>query len=177
VSILAGTPSTKVRAALGDCVRVVRAMPNLAARIGQGATAVCAGAGAREEDAEAPVRLFRGVGPVVVLLEEPLFDAFTALAGSGPAYVCYLAEAMERAAARMGLDAETAGVVVRQVLSGAAGLLHEPGAGAAGLRAAVTSRGGTTEAAVRVLDEAGVMAAIERAIVAARDRGRELGGG
>jgi len=171
-SILAGTPSGKVREALGGGVRVVRAMPNLPANIGQGCTAICLGAEAGD-DAVA-MELFHAIGPLTVRLDEDLMDAFTAVAGSGPAYLFYLAEAMERAATEQGFTADQAGVIVRQTLLGAAMLLAGRSESPQALRAAVTSRGGTTAAAVEVMEASGVMGAMSRAIRAARDRGREI---
>lgn len=175
VSILAGTPSARVRGALGGNVRVVRAMPNLPARLGQGCTAVALGAGAREGDDAFALRLFSAVGPVVERIDESLLDAFTAVAGSGPAYVFYLAEAMTRAAAALGFTQEVAERVVRQVIAGSGAMMGAGTSSAGDMRAAVTSKGGTTEAACRVLDDARVMGAVVRALTAARDRGRELG--
>lgn len=177
VSILAGMPSRRIREALGGAVAVVRVMPNLPAQIGRGTTAVAVGEGAASGDEAVAMRIFGGVGRVVVRIDESLMDAFTAVAGSGPAYVFYLAEAMMRAATELGFDEETAGRVVRETVAGAAEMLAGADASPAALRAAVTSKGGTTEAAVRVMDEAGVMGAVVRAIAAARDRGRELAGG
>jgi pyrroline-5-carboxylate reductase len=176
ISILAGTPSSKVAALLPGC-RVVRAMPNTPAQIGLGCTAIALGMGAQAGDEALALRLFAGVGPVVERIEESLMDAFTAVAGSGPAYVFYLAEAMTRAAVELGFEPAVADRIVRQVLTGSAGLLAgSAGRSAAELRAAVTSKGGTTEAACRVLDDAGVMRVIVAALGAARDRGRELAG-
>lgn len=175
ISILAGAGSERVREAMGGTCRVVRVMPNLPAQVGKGVAAIALGAGARPGDDAFAIRLFEAVG-AVVRIEERLMDAFTALAGSGPAYVYYLAEAMTRAAKEMGFDEATADHVVRGVIAGSGELLACSTAGsAAQLRAGVTSKGGTTEAAIRVMEEAGVMGAVVRAIVAARDRGAELG--
>lgn len=186
ISVLAGTPSERVRAALGDGarmptgemvgVRVVRAMPNLAASIGQSATALCVGAGASAGDDDFAARLCTGIGSLVVRIDESMMDAFTAVAGSGPAYVFYLAEAMMRAAVELGFDEGTADRVVRETVLGAATLLAESFESPSKLRAAVTSKGGTTEAATRVMDERGVMEAMIAALRAARDRGAELSG-
>ncbi len=177
VSILAGTPSAKVRAALGGGVRVIRAMPNTPARIGQGATAVALGDGARSGDEHAALALFAALGPVVEVVSESMMDVVTALSGSGPAYLFYLAEAMKAAAVEAGMDGGVADRLIRQTLVGAAGLLAEsPGTPAEALRAAVTSKGGTTEAACNVLDQRGVGEAVRAAVIRARDRGRELGG-
>ncbi len=175
VSVLAGTTGAGVRALLGDWARVVRVMPNTPARVGKGVSAITRSAGARHGD-DALARTIMGAVGEVVDVPEDLFDAFTALAGSGPAYVFYLAEAMTRAGVEVGLDPALADRVARGVISGSAALLDseretDPGA----LRAAVTSKGGTTAAATGSLDSDGVMDAFVRAITAARDRGRELG--
>jgi len=174
ISILAGTPSAKVRAALGDAARVVRAMPNLPVSVGLGVTAVARGAGAAEGDEAFAERLFGAVGEVIAI-DEAMMDAFTGVAGSGPAYVFYLAEAMVEAAVGLGFDRSAALLMVRGTVTGAAALLAERAAEPGDLRAAVTSRGGTTAAAIGVLDAAGVGGHIAAAIRAARDRGAELG--
>lgn len=177
ITMLAGMHSSKVRAALGGRCRVVRAMPNTPARIGQGATAVAVGEGALPGDEEAAVKLFGGIGPLVERVDEQVMDAVTAVSGSGPAYLFALGEAMVRGGVEAGLSAEAADRLVRQTLLGAAGLLAGSAETAGSLRAAVTSKGGTTEAALRVMEERGVGRAIADAVVAARDRGRELGAG
>lgn len=175
ITILAGATTELVRRVMGGACRVVRVMPNLPASIGQGCTAIALGAGAAPGDEALAHRLFSAVGPVVEHVDESLMDAFTAVAGSGPAYVFYLAEAMERAAVALGFDPAMARRVVRQTIAGAASMLTSPDAlDSPAMRAAVTSKGGTTEAACRVLDESRVMDAYLRALAAARDRGREL---
>lgn len=174
ITILAGTPGSRVHSLMHKA-RVVRAMPNLPMKIHQGTTAVCLSAGAHPGDDGFAMRLFGIDGQLVVRIEESLMDAFTALAGSGPAYVFFLAEAMHQAAIKMGFDPATALDVVRETVAGAAALLAESFVEPAGLREAVTSKGGTTAAAMDVLDKAGAMETWVKAIVAARDRGRELG--
>lgn len=174
ISILAGTPSARVREMLGGRVRVVRAMPNLAAAVGQGATALAIGAGASAADGVFARRLFAGIGPLVMDVQEGMMDAFTALAGSGPAYMFYLAEAMTNAGRAMGFSPEHATAAVRQTLVGAAAMLAHGAKTPAELRAAVTSRGGTTAAAMMVLDGQHVREHIEAAVMAARTRGEEL---
>lgn len=183
VSILAGTATGSVAAALGlGSVggvggAVVRAMPNTAASVRQSITAIAPGMGATADDLAGAERLFGALGPTV-RIDESLMDAFTALAGSGPAYVFYLAEAMVRAGVSMGFDQAVAEGIVRQTIAGAGTLMRQPGAAApADLRAAVTSKGGTTQAAVDVLDGRAVMRAVIDAVVRARDRGRELAAG
>jgi pyrroline-5-carboxylate reductase len=188
LSILAGTPSEKVRSALGagegtwsgsagGSIGVIRAMPNLPASVGQGVTAVALGAGAKLGDEAPIIEFFRGIGPLVERIDESMMDAFTAVAGSGPAYVMLLAEAMIQAGVSLGFDPAQARRIAVQTLLGSATLLsggdHEPEA----IRASVTSKGGTTAAAIAVLEAAEVKAAVVRAIQAARDRGRELARG
>lgn len=174
ISILAGTPTERVRQVLGGAVRVVRVMPNLAAQVGEGATAVSLGAGAKPGDDDLATRLFAAVGPMVEPMGEGLLDAFTAVAGSGPAYVYFLAETMIDAAVKMGIDAPTAERAVVQTLKGAVALVSSTRMSPQELRKAVTSKGGTTEAALGVLEREGVREAIVRALIAARDRGAEL---
>lgn len=174
VSILAGARSHRVREALGGTARVVRVMPNTPAQLRMGVSAVALGAGATPEDADLAASLFAAVG-AVVRIDEGMMDAFTALAGSGPAYVFYLAGAMQRAALEMGFDATQGDEIVRATIEGAAALLaRDRGVTADELRARVTSRKGTTQAATDAMDEAGVMDAIVRAVLAARDRGAAL---
>jgi pyrroline-5-carboxylate reductase len=175
ISILAGTPTQRVRDLLGGDVRVVRAMPNLPAAVGLGVTALCVGEGATAEDAAFAQQIFAGVGPDVIPLPESLFDAFTAVAGSGPAYLFYLAESMMQGAVAQGMSQATARQAVVQTLIGAAAMLRTDGREADALRRAVTSPGGTTQAAISVLEAAGVGEALVRAIGAATNRGRELG--
>lgn len=185
VSIMAGVTTDRLRSVLGGggTVRIVRAMPNLPLAYGVGATAICKGPGATAEDLQRAANLFSGDESRTLELDESLMDAFTAVAGSGPAYVFLLAEAMERGAAAVGFTREQAAWMVRQTLIGAVRMLAthaSDGSDAASpevLRQRVASKGGTTEAALAVLESRGVSAAIEAAIVRARDRGRELNGG
>lgn len=175
MSILAGTPIGKLHAALGvEALPVIRLMPNTPARLRKGMTAMSAGPGVSGAEAQFAYDLFVSLGEVVKI-DESLMDAYTALAGSGPAYVFYLAEAMLAAAQEVGFDRITADRIVRQTIGGSAALLNDSSEPPSGLRAAVTSKGGTTEAACRVLDERGVMRAVAEAIAAGRDRGVELG--
>jgi pyrroline-5-carboxylate reductase len=175
MSIMAGVGTERIRRALGD-VRVIRLMPNTPARLAKGITAICLGAGARPGDDALARALFEAVGALEPV-DESLMDAFTAIAGSGPAYVFYLAEAMTRAGVKAGFDGQAAARIVRATIAGAGALLEASDQDASALRAAVTSRGGTTAAAVAVLDEHAIMDAIARAVFAARDRAGELGAG
>jgi pyrroline-5-carboxylate reductase len=167
--------STRLAEAFGT--RVVRLMPNTPAQIGLGVTAMCAGPGTTGTDLGITRTLFASVGRVIDLAED-LMDAFTAVAGSGPAYVYLLAEGMAAGAEAVGFTRPQAAELARATIVGAAGLLQgQPEVDPAALRAMVTSKGGTTAAALQVLDERGVVGSIVGAFVAARDRGRELGRG
>ncbi|MAY73479.1 MAG: pyrroline-5-carboxylate reductase [Phycisphaerae bacterium] len=172
ISILAGTTVAKLSSAFPSATPV-RVMPNTPAKIGLGMSAI-----ARPdvpESAATARTIFGAIGDVIEI-DEAIMDAFTALAGSGPAYVFYLAQAMATAGASLGLSPIDADRAARQTILGAASLLSaEPETTAEELRARVTSKGGTTAAATCVLDDVGVLAIVQRAMTAARDRGRELG--
>lgn len=174
VSILAGTTTRRLGEGLGRRARVVRVMPNTPIRLGLGMSAVAGGAGATAEDLSRVEGLFGAMGGVA-RIEEGLMDAFTALAGSGPAYVFYLAGAMVEAAERMGFEPQLALEIVRRTVGGAGALLAGSADTPGALRAAVTSKGGTTEAAIGVLDAAGVHDVVVRAVEAAEMRGKALG--
>ncbi|MEM0984393.1 MAG: pyrroline-5-carboxylate reductase [Planctomycetota bacterium] len=174
ISILAGVNSVRVRDELGKRVRVVRAMPNTPAQVGRGMTAICAGAGAMRGDDETAATLFNAIGETA-MIEESLFDAYTALAGSGPAYVFYLAEAMRAAGVELGFDSVTADRCVRQTILGAAELLSHSDDPPEELRRRVTSPGGVTAAVTGHFDAKQMQQTIIDAIRAGRDRGRELG--
>lgn len=184
ISVMAGYSAATLARAL-PAARVVRAMPNLPAQIGRGITAVAVSPGQKEhssaeQDLAFVERLFAGVGQTVRVPEE-LLDAVTAVSGSGPAYLFLLAEAMTQAARDLGLDDPTARALVAHTLAGSGALLAQrsleaqDSQDAAALRSAVTSPGGTTEAALRVLKQRGFVPAVVEALTAARDRGRELG--
>ncbi|MGH7243034.1 MAG: pyrroline-5-carboxylate reductase [Phycisphaerales bacterium] len=177
VSIMAGLPSTQIEAALGPNARVLRLMPNTPAQIRMSTTSWARGVSAKLGDEIETTALFATLG-MTIELEERLFDAFTAVAGSGPAYLFYLAEAMVNAAKNEGIDAEASARIVRSVLVGSSELLRtSPTIAPSELRKHVSSKGGTTEAAIHVLDESGVLNAIERAIGAATSRGKMLASG
>jgi len=172
ISILAGTRSGQICEALGG-VRVVRVMPNTPAQIGMGMSAIAASETSTGADVELAERLMGAVGETV-RIDESMMDAFTAVAGSGPAYVFYVAEAMTKAAVGLGFDEATARGIVEQTVVGSAALLGESDDDAAVLRAKVTSKNGTTHAATTTLDGLGVMDAFAKALTTARDRGIEL---
>ncbi len=173
ISIMAGLGGRAIRAALGPAARVVRVMPNTPCQVGAGMAAIALGDGAEPGDEALAVGIFEALGRTVTV-QEALMHAVTAVSGSGPAYVFLLAEAMEKAAVDLGLDPAQAGLLVRQTILGAGKLLAESGRSPSQLRAAVTSPGGTTEAALREMDRRELSAIIRAAVTAARDRGVEL---
>ena len=178
ISIMAGVRSDAIAAAVArPDAAVVRVMPNTPLMVGRGMSAVCANAACPSDEATFVRQLFAASGEVVAV-EESQMDAVTAVSGSGPAYLFYLSEAIERAGVALGLDAEVSAMLARQTLAGAAALLVAEGApGPAELRARVTSPGGTTAAAIATFDEAGVGAGVEAGLRACAARSIELGGG
>ncbi len=174
VSVMAGIRSESIVAASGTD-HVVRAMPNTPALIGQG----IAGLFARpvvslvaRQDVEA---LFAPTGQTLWVEHEADLDAVTALSGSGPAYVFYFLEAMMQAAVEMGLTPEQGRLLTQSTFAGAAALAQQSPLSPTALREQVTSRGGTTFAAISSLEQSGVKAAFVQALHAARERAAELG--
>lgn len=176
VSIAAGISTSWLEKTLGEGVRVVRAMPNMPALVCSGAAAICRGQWATDADFRVAESILSAVG-VVVRLEEKDMDAVTALSGSGPAYVFHLMEAMIEAARHAGLDDAVARKLVYATVSGSAKLAEVTGVDPAELRRRVTSKGGTTAAALEVLEEKIVYHAYLEAIAAAHRRARELSDG
>lgn len=175
LSLAAGVSTSLYEDALGE-VPVVRAMPNTPAIVDEGITGLAAGRFADAAALARAERLLSAVGQVI-RLEESLLDAVTAVSGTGPAYAFLLAEALTEAAIREGLPREVAERLVHQTIKGAGALLVETGLSPFELRAQVTSPGGTTAAAVHVLEERGFRALVEDAVRAAGERSRELGRG
>lgn len=175
LSIAAGVTLATLEAAAGDGVPVVRAMPNTPALVGAGASAIAGGTATGPDDLAWAEELLGAVG-VVVRVSEAQLDAVTGLSGSGPAYVFLVAEALIDAGVAAGLPRDLATTLAQATLVGSARLLAEGDASPADQRAAVTSPGGTTAAGVQVLERAAVRAAVVDAVLAARDRSRELAG-
>jgi len=173
ISIAAGIPTSRIEAALAPGQRVVRVMPNTPSLVSAGAAAIAPGSHAVAADEAAAERLLGAVGLVVRVTEDQL-DAVTALSGSGPAYVFYFMETMMRTAEALGLAEDVARDLTIATVRGAAQLLKETGEDPAVLRARVTSKGGTTEAALKVMENEGIAAAFAAALRAAHDRSREL---
>ncbi len=155
--------------------RVVRVMPNTPMLVGCGMSGLARGRHASDADLDWARRLFEAAGETVVLADEDLINAVTAVSGSGPAYFFYLIEWMVAAGVDEGLHPEDALKLAAQTCAGAAKLLAESGEDPRELRRRVTSPGGTTQAAVDLLDARGVAEAIRDAVRAAAARSRELG--
>ena len=176
VSLAAGITTEFLESRLPEGTPVVRVMPNTPALVDQGMAAVSPGAHCDEAHLEESEVLLGAVGRVV-RVEEKHLDAVTAISGSGPAYVFYVAEAMIEAGVFLGMPRAIATELVVQTFYGAATMLRETGEHPSVLRENVTSPGGTTVAALRTLDDHKVRAAFISALEAARDRSRELASG
>jgi pyrroline-5-carboxylate reductase len=174
LSVMAGVRSDAIAIATGS-QRVVRAMPNTPALIGKGISGLFARDAATADDRAAVERVLAPTGNLLWFGAEADLDAVTALSGSGPAYVFYLLEAMVDAGTQMGLPAEAARRLAQETIAGAAQLAMQSAESPATLRERVTSKGGTTHAAITSLDGDGVKAAVVRALHAARKRAEELG--
>jgi pyrroline-5-carboxylate reductase len=174
VSVAAGLPLALYARHLPDGQPVVRTMPNTPAQVGAGITAVVAGPTASGDDVALVEALLAGTGETVRVDEKDI-DAFGALAGSGPAYVFYVVDAMAEAGVLMGLTRAVARRLAVQTVLGSGRLLAETGEHPAILREKVSSPGGTTIRALAKLDEGGVRAAFLAALEAARARSEELG--
>jgi pyrroline-5-carboxylate reductase len=175
ISIAAGIKVEKIDAALGD-MAIVRVMPNTPALIGEGASALYANERAKSMLDKA-VSIFSSAGKAVIVDDEDLIDAVTAVSGSGPAYYFLLMEEMVKAGIKLGLPETVAKDLVLQTAKGAGLLATEAdkkGESPAELRRKVTSPGGTTEAALKVFADGKISELISTAITRARDRGREL---
>ena len=177
LSILAGVRTERIESLLGGEAGVVRAMPNIAVTVGAGVTAIVAGRTASEEDMARAATLFGAAGSVIRLADESRMDAVTAVSGSGPAYFFLLAEALAEAGCAAGLAPEFAARLAEGAACGAGRLLAQGDADAAQWRRRVTSRAGTTEQALAVLEAGGFRALVRKAVEAAAARSRELSGG
>ena len=176
VSIMAGRTLRFLESGFHDAA-IVRAMPNTPAAIGRGITVAVPNTRVTPEQRKLVDAILSAVGSVEWIAEEGLMDAVTALSGSGPAYVFLLTEAMTLAGERVGLPPSLAESLARATVAGSGELLHRSSLDAAVLRQNVTSRGGTTAAALDVLMAAkGLQELMTKAIMAATERSRELAG-
>lgn len=172
VSIAAGIGTATIEELSGINIPVVRAMPSMSAASGSGATVICPGKYARPGHMKKAEKFFSAAGEVITS-EEKLMDAATAVCGSGPAYFFYLAEALEHAAAEEGFSGKDAAVLARCTLIGAASVLRSSGESPEKLRRTVATPGGTTEAALRIL-EGGFFELVREAVAEARGRASEI---
>lgn len=173
VSLAAGMPLAVMERQLPEGQPLVRVMPNTPSLVGHGVSALSPSQGTSDEDLERVREVMEACGHVVVVPEEQQ-DVVTSVSGSGPAYLFHVADAMVEAAVQMGLSRATATELVAHTIEGAGAMLQEPAAHPASLREGVTSPGGTTAQALRVLDQDGVRAAVSRAMHACRDRSAEM---
>jgi pyrroline-5-carboxylate reductase len=176
LSIAAAIPTALIERHLSEPVPIVRAMPNTAVTVHEGMAGVAAGSHAGEEHLKLAEEALGAVGRSV-RVDESYMDAITAVSGSGPAYFALLAESMIEAGILLGLSREIATDLVVQTMLGTAKLLRDEKMHPVELREMVTSPGGTTIAAIRELEQAGVRAAFLNAIQAAMQRSKELAEG
>ncbi|MDP3357015.1 MAG: pyrroline-5-carboxylate reductase [Polaromonas sp.] len=174
LSVAAGIRSGSIAGWLGS-ERIVRAMPNTPALVGKGMTALFARAAVNAADRLAVERVIQPTGEMLWLDKETQLDAVTALSGSGPAYVFYFLEAMVQAGSAMGLSREQAHQLAVQTFVGASALAKASSEPPEILRERVTSKGGTTHAALTALEQSGVKQHFMQAIQAANQRAAELG--
>ena len=174
VSVAAGVRSTSMQSWLG-ATPIVRCMPNTPALLGLGATALYATDNCRQAKKQAAEELLNTAGITRWVSTEAQLDAITALSGSGPAYFFYLIEHMTAAGINLGLDKDTAETFAKETAFGAASMARTGDASPATLRQNVTSKGGTTAAALNAFNDANTPAIIARAMQAANDRAVELG--
>ena len=175
VSMLAGVPLERLRALVGPAPRLIRIMPNQPARLGLGMTAMAAGPTVPQAD-RAKIRALLAQLGEVAELDEAQIDDFTAIAGSGPAYVFLFLEALTEAAEAIGFDTATARRLALQTVRGASALAAESAADPAALRRDVTSPGGTTEAAIATFEAHGWRQVVALAAQAAVRRAAQLAG-
>jgi pyrroline-5-carboxylate reductase len=174
ISIVAGIDMRSLQDWLPNEQPIVRCMPNTPALLGAGITGLFANSSVNDAQRQEAQDILNGVGSSVWVAEETQLDAVTAVSGSGPAYYFLLMESMVASARALGLDADTSRKLVVQTARGAALMACEPDADPATLRRNVTSPGGTTEAALNVMQEQGLPTTVENALKAAKDRAEAL---
>ena len=174
ISVAAGVTSSSIERWVGGDPALIRVMPNTPALIGAGISALYANSNVSDDQRALAEKIMAAVGKTIWIKEETLMDAVTAVSGSGPAYFFYVMQAIHDAAVREGLDTQTARLLTLETALGAARLAVESTEDPGSLQKQVTSPGGTTEAAINVLNNSGVRDALQRAVSAARARGGEL---
>jgi pyrroline-5-carboxylate reductase len=175
LSIVAGVKMDTIHRGLGHR-RIVRVMPNTPARVGLGMSGWTATDEVSEEQREWARAILTAMGREIYFEDEEYLDMITAVSGSGPAYFFRFAECLVEAAVSIGLGREEAEELVAQTMRGAAHLMEKSGEKPAELRRKVTSKGGTTERALQVFEEGELAALVEKAVRAAYQRAREIGG-
>ncbi|MCL2298502.1 MAG: pyrroline-5-carboxylate reductase [Proteobacteria bacterium] len=175
LSVAAGVRVKDLTRWLGGYPAVIRAMPNTPAQVNAGTTGLYAAPGANEIARNHAHELLESVGHVFWVLREDSLDTVTAVSGGGPAYVFYFLEGLEAAALSVGLKKENARALALDTVSGAVALARHSNDSFAELRAKVTSKGGTTERAIQIFDQAKVSEMFQEAVQAARERAAELG--
>ena len=173
ISIAAGFSTKYIEERFGKKARIVRVMPNIASQVKRGISAICKGRFARNSDLLFAERIFKNLGKVVRVKENHL-DAFTAVAGSGPAYFFYFIEALSSSGKKLGFSEKEMIDFVKEVAIGSLKLLDETGLSAKELRERVTSKGGTTEAALNVFKHEKFNEIIRKAVLKAAKRAQEL---
>jgi len=174
VSVLAGVSIESIEMLAEKSLAIVRAMPNTSAAIGKSATALAANENVSSSQTKLVKTLFETVG-LTTFVKEKQLDAVTGLSGSGPAYIYYLVEAMEKSAVEIGLEREMAKQLIVQTLLGAADMLSKTTKQPEQLRREVTSPGGTTEAGIKVLEMHGVQKAFINCIKEATAQSKRMG--
>lgn len=174
ISVLAGVSMDTIETLARKSLAIVRSMPNTSAAVGKSATAIAVNKRVTNEQLETTRNLFDTVG-LTSFVEEEQLDAVTGLSGSGPAYIYYLIEAMEKSAVEVGLEKEMASQLIVQTLIGAAEMVKNSSKSSTQLRKDVTSPGGTTEAGMKVLEENGVQQAFISCIKAATAQSKKMG--
>lgn len=175
ISIAAGISIKKIQAILSENSAIIRVMPNMPVSVNYGASALFANSIVSDAQRKSAEWIFNSVGVMVWLQQEKEMDIVTALSGSGPAYFFLIMEALQNAAEKLGLPSETARILTLQTALGAAHLARENKNTVAILRKQVTSKGGTTERALDVLEQNHIREIIEQAVNAAATRSIELG--
>ncbi len=176
LSIMGGVTTFSLKGLLGNSAKVVRAMPNTPAAIGKGVSVIFAGTDVSSSEKKICEELMKTVGSCEWITSEDSMDAVTALSGSGPAYVFYLSQAMAEAGVELGLPSDLSEKLARLTIYGSGSLLVKKNTSAIELRENVTSKGGTTEAALKILEKNNVFKKLmTNAIRKAKERSIELG--
>jgi pyrroline-5-carboxylate reductase len=174
ISIAAGVTLATLQKALGKNARVIRAMPNTPAKVGEAVTVLIGNAATKLKEREFTDNLFAASGTTLWLDDESLMNAVTAVSGSGPAYQFYVMECLIDAAVKLGLSRVQAETLVLATCKGACSLAEQSEEDLATLRQNVTSKGGTTEAALNVLMDGSVAKTFDKALKAAKTRAEKL---